>query len=157
MVKLSFVCDISGSMAEGGKPYAMRTAVLSAAQLGHLGYTRADAALWGWASDMRHFPNWATGDEFPTDLLSCSGASNGDALIQWLEHEPARKVVLFTDGYFLSSGKSVLNRLRKHLSDDCLRFIKVGADTNPQLKGADVFPQEDIFAAFDNWLDFNTP
>jgi len=156
-MRLHLVCDVSGSMAEGGKPYAMRTAVLSAAQLVQLGYMRAEAAVWGWASDMCHFPDWSTGDEFPPDLLSCSGASNGDTLIQWLEHEQARKVVLFTDGYFLSSGKGVLNQLRKHLSDDNLRFIKVGTDSNPQLKGADVFAQEDVFAAFDNWLDSDTP
>jgi len=151
------VCDVSGSMAEGGKPYAMRTAVLTAAQLARLGYMSAEASIWGWASDISRVPDWTTGDEFPPDLLSCSGASNGDALIQWLEHEQARKVVLFTDGYFLLSGKGVLNQLRKHLSDDGLRFIKVGADSNPQLKGADVFAQEDVFAAFDNWLDSDTP
>jgi hypothetical protein len=154
---LNLVCDVSGSMAEGGKPYAMRTAVLTAAQLARLGYMRAEVVLWGWASDMRHFPDWTTGDDFPPDLLSCSGASNGDALLQWLSHELEGNVVLFTDGYFLSAGKSLLNQLRKNLSLNAIRFIKVGADSNPQLRGADVFGQEDVFNAFANWLDSNTP
>jgi len=144
-------------MAEGGKPYAMRTAVLTAAQLARLGYMRAEVAIWGWASDMRHFPDWTTGDDFPPDLLSCSGASNGDALLQWLAREPDRNIAIFTDGYFLSAGKELLNQLRKHHSHNAIRFIKVGADSNPQLKGADVFAQEDVFNAFDNWLDSNTP
>jgi hypothetical protein len=154
---VAFVCDVSGSMAEGGKPYAMRTAVLTAAQLAQLGYMRAEVVLWGWASNMRHFPNWTTGDDFPPDLLSCKGASNGDALLQWLTHEPHCNVVLFTDGYFLPAGKGLLNQLRKSVSPYDIRFIKVGADSNPQLKGTDVFGQEDVFDAFDHWLESNTP
>jgi hypothetical protein len=152
-MRLHLVCDVSGSMAEGGKPYAMRTAVLTAAQLVQLGYMRAEASICGWASGISQFPDWTTGDEFPTNLLSCSGASNGDALIQWLEDGPDRMVVLFTDGFFLSAGKGLLTQMRKRLPDDCIRIIKVGADTNPQLKGADVFGQEDVFGAFDAWLD----
>jgi len=150
---LALVCDVSGSMAEGGKPYAMRTGVLTAAQLSRLGYMRAETELWGWASEIRHFPEWTTGDDLPPDLLLCSGASNGEALIQWLEHEPNRKVAIFTDGFFISAGKGLLNQLRKHLSSNDLRFIKVGADSNPQLRGEDVFGQEDIFVAFDDWLN----
>ena len=154
---LALVCDVSGSMAEGGKPYAMRTGVLTAAQLSRLGYMRVETELWGWSSGMRPFPDWTASDEFPLDLLSCSGTSNGAALIQWLEHEPNHKVAIFTDGFFLSAGKGFLNQLRKHLTANDLRFIKVGADSNPQLRGEDVFSQEDIYVAFDDWLDFDTP
>lgn len=155
-MSLHLVCDISGSMAEGGKPYAMRTAVLTAAQLARFCCMSAEASLWGWASDISQFTDWTTGDEFPTDLLSCSGASNGDALIQWLEDDPDRKVVLFTDGFFLSAGKGLLIQMRKLLPSNCIRIIKVGADHNPQLKGEDVFGQEDVIGAFDAWLDTNS-
>lgn len=156
-MKLDLVCDVSGSMAEGGRPFAMRTAVLTVGQLAGLGHMRAELALWGWSSDVRAVPDWVAGDDFPPDLLSCTGAANGDALIKWTERRADRKLVLFTDGYWFSHVRVSLNRLRQHRARTDLRIIKVGADSNPQLDGADVFHQEDIFVAFDEWMGSDTP
>lgn len=156
-MRLDLVCDVSGSMVEGGRPYALRTAVLTAAQLVRLGYMRAELSLWGWAAAMRPFPDWAAGDEFPPDLMSCSGNTSGQALLQWAEQTPPRHVVLFTDGYFLSSATTLLNQLRRQLPNGALRFIKLGADCNPHLKGTDVFSNEDMFAAFDDWMEPRSP
>jgi hypothetical protein len=147
------VCDISGSMVEGGKPFIMRTAVMAVAQWVRLGYARAEISLCGWASEMRHFLDWSTKDEFPVELLSCGGALNGEALIQWFGKKPDGKVLLFTDGYWTRDGARLLKQWRECLPQDTLRVIKIGADANAQLKGPDVFAPEDMFAALDDWLD----
>jgi hypothetical protein len=150
---LHLICDISGSMGDGGKLFTMRTAVMAVAQWARLGYARAEIRLCGWASETRHFSDWSTTNEFPAELLSCAGASKGEALIQWLEDKPVGRVLLLTDGYWTWDGASVLKRWKESLPPDSLRIIKIGADANPQLKGPDVFPSEDLFAALDNWLE----
>jgi len=152
-MKLLLVCDISGSMGDGGKPFTMRSAVMTVAQWSRLGYGHAEIRLCGWASDTRHFPDWNTRDEFPAELLSCGGASNGEALIQWLGEKPEGKVLLLTDGLWPQAESKVLKRWKECLPSDTLRVIKIGADAHPQMKGADVFAAEDLFAALDGWLE----
>ena len=152
-MKLLLVCDISGSMGDGGKPFTMRSAVMTVAQWSRLGYGHAEIRLCGWASDTRHFPDWNTRDEFPAELLSCGGASNGEALIQWLGEKPEGKVLLLTDGLWPQAESKVLKRWKECLPSDTLRVIKIGADAHPQMKGADVFAAEDLFAALDGWFE----
>ena len=150
---LHLVCDISGSMSDGGKSFTMRTVTLTVAQWVGIGYARAEIRLCGWASETRHFLDWSTKDEFPAELLSCRGASNGQALIQWLGETPDGKVLVLTDGFWPQDQARVLKRWKECLPSDTLRFIKIGADAHPRLKGHDVFAAEDLFTALDGWLE----
>ena len=150
---LHLVCDISGSMSDGGKSFTVRTVVMAVAQWVRLGYARTEIRLYGWASEMRDFQDWSTKDEFPAELLSCSGASNGQALMQWLGKTPDGKVLVLTDGFWNRDDARALKRWKACLPSDTLRFIKISVDSHPQLKGADVFASEELFAALDGWLE----
>jgi len=140
-------------MSDGGKSFTMRTVVMAVAQWVRFGYARAEIRLGGWASETRDFPEWSTRDEFPPELLSCGGTSNGHALTQWLGQTPDGKVLVLTDGFWNRDDARVLKRWKECLPSDTLRFIKIGADAHPQLKGADVFASEELFAALDGWLE----
>jgi hypothetical protein len=150
---LHLVCDISGSMGEGGKLFTQRTVVMSVAQWVRLGYARAEIRLYGWASETRNFPDWSSKDEFPAELLSCGGTSNGPTLIQWLGETPDGKVLILTDGFWNRDVARVLKRWKERLPSDTVRLITIGADAHPQLKGQEVFAAEDLFAALDGWLE----
>jgi len=155
-MKLHFVCDISGSMGDDGKPFTMRTVVMSVAQWVHLGYGSVEIRLRSWASEARDFLEWSVKDEFPAELLCCEGTSNGEALIQLLGEKPDGKVLLFTDGFWSQENVKILKRWKECQPPDTLRIIKIGVDANPQLKGSDVFAAEDFFAALDGWLEGNS-
>jgi len=150
---LHLVCDNSGSMGDGGKPFIIRTVIMTIALWARLGYTRQEIRLCGWASEIRPFLQWSTKDEFPAELLSCGGPSNEMALIQWLGKKPEGKVLLLTDGFWTRAGARVLRHWKEGLPPDTLRVIKIGADANPQLKGPNVFAAEDLFVALDDWLE----
>ena len=150
---LHLVCDISGSMSDDGKSFTMRTVTLAVAQWVGLGYAHAEIRLYGWASKTRHFHSWTSKDEFPAELLSCGGASNCQTLIQSLGDNPDGKFLVLTDGFWPKDEARVLKRWKECLPSDTLRFIKIGADAHPQLKGRDVFAAEDLFAALDSWLE----
>ena len=150
---LHLVCDISGSMGDGGKPFIMRTLVTTVAQWARFGYGRAEITLWAWASNARRITDWSTKSEFPAELLACGGTANGAALIQLLGEKPDGNVLLLTDGFWSRDDAKTLKRWKDCLPSDTLRIIKIGADANPQLNGMDVFLAEDLFAAFDDWLE----
>jgi hypothetical protein len=94
-VTLHLVCDISGSMSDGGKPFIMRTLVTTVAQWVLYGYGRTEITLWAWGSEARRIPGWGTRSEFPEELLSCAGTANGSSLIQSLGDKPDGKVLAF--------------------------------------------------------------
>ena len=152
-MKLNLVCDISGSMSEGGKLFTQRTVVMSVAQWVRLGYAHSEIRLGGWASETINFPDWSTKDEFPAELLSCGGTSNGQALVQWLGETPDGRVLILTDGFWKRDDARVLKRWRERLPSDTVRFITIGTDAHPLLKGHEVFAAEDLFAALDGWLE----
>lgn len=152
-MKLLLVCDISGSMGDGGEPFTMRSAVMTVAQWSRFGYGQAEIRLCGWAFEVHHFLDWKTRDEFPGELLSWGGGSNNEALIQWIGEKPMGKVLIFTDGFWARDGGRVLKRWKERLPPNTLRIIKIGAAANPQLKGPDVFAAEDLFEAMDDWLE----
>ena len=126
---------------------------MAVAQWVRLGYALDEIRLYGWASEIFPFPDWKAKDELPAELLSCSGVSNGEALIQLLGEKPDGKVLFFTDGFWPHECAKILRRWKERLPEDTLRIIKIGADANPQLRGPDVFAAEDLFAALDNWLE----
>jgi len=155
-MKLHLVCDISGSMGDDGKTFNMRTLVMAVAQWAELGYGCAEIILSSWACEARHFPNWSAKDEFPAELLSCDGTSNWVALIQLLGEKPDGKVLLFTDGFWPKGSAKSFKNWKERLPLDTLRIIKIGSDSNPLLKGPDVFAAEELFAALDDWLKANS-
>ena len=150
---LHLVCDISGSMCDGGKTFIIRTLVLAIAQWVRLGYAHTEIRLCGWASETRHFLDWNIKDEFPKEMLACNGSSNGNALIKLLGEKPDGKVLLLTDGFWTRDDARMVKQWKEHLPPDTLHVIKIGEDANPQLKGSDVFTAEDLFAALDGWLE----
>ena len=149
---LHLVCDISGSMKEGGKHFIMRTLVTTVAQWVLYGYGRTEITLWAWGSEARRIPDWGTKSEFPEQLLSCAGIVNGSSLIQSIGGNHDGKILLFTDGFWSRDDARALNRWRDNLPSNMLRIIKIGADANPQLKGPDLFSSDELFSALDGWL-----
>lgn len=150
-MKLHLVCDVSGSMAEGGKPFTMRTVALAVRQWVRLGYANADISLCGWSSEVCPFPHWRADGEYPAELLSCQGRSNWNALVAYLGEKPDGKVLLLTDGFWPQDSARFFKRWKDGLPPDTLGTIKIGADANPQLKGPGVFSAEDFFVALDGW------
>lgn len=150
---LHLVCDISGSMGDGGKQFITRTLVMTIAQWVRLGYGRAEIKLCAWASDVHYLPDWKVNDEYPDELLACIGTSHGAPLTQLLGEKPDGKVLLLTDGFWTREDAKLLKGWKERLPPDTLRIIKIGADANPQLKGSDVFASEDLFAVLDGWQE----
>ena len=153
---LHLVCDISGSMSDGGKPFIMRTLVTTVAQWVFYGYGRAEITLWAWGSEARCIPDWGTRCEFPVELLSCAGTANSASLIQSLGNKPDGKVLLLTDGFWSRDDARTVKRWKDCLPSNTLRIIKIGADANPQLKGTDLFSSEELFSALDGWMEGST-
>ncbi len=152
-MKLHLVCDVSGSMAEGGKPFAMRTVALAVGQWVQLGYASADISLCGWSCEVRPYPHWRADSEYPTELLSCQGRSNWNALTAYLGEKLDDKVLLLTDGFWPQDAARLFKRWQDNLPLDTLRTIKIGADAHPRLKGPGVFSAQDFFVALDAWWE----
>lgn len=150
---LYLVCDISGSMGEDGKPFIMRTAVMTIAQWLRLGYGSAQLKLCAWAAQATLLTDWDARQEYPADLLACEGASNWMALVQLLGEKPDGKILLLSDGFWSHKETRMFKQWKEALPPNSLRIVKTGLDANPQLKGADVFATEDLFAALDGWLE----
>ncbi|WLH81780.1 VWA domain-containing protein [Pseudomonas sp. FP2335] len=149
---LFLVCDTSGSMSEGGKPFITRTAVMTIAQWMHLAGGQEQIRLCAWGSEAV-FSDWSMTDDYPEHMLVCRGTSSASALTRLLGDSPDGKILLLTDGFWSSTEARHLKQWRARLRDDSVRVIKTGADANPQLKGSDVFLAEDLFAALDGWLE----
>ena len=149
---LWIVCDASGSMSEGGKHLLARGVARATEQYCRLGYGCADLKLVAWNREAR-VVDWIPDQEFPPEILVCEGAANAEALITLLEGQTDGKFLLITDGFWSPNDAKPLKRWKAGLPKDTLRVIKIGADANPHLKGADVFPSEELFAALDGWLE----
>ena len=153
---LHLVCDISGSMSEGGKPFILRTVATTVAQWVRLEYGLAEIKLCAWATEARYWPDWNIKDEFPAEMLVCEGAANGKVLVQLLGSEPNGKVLILTDGFWTTGDVKTLNHWQECWPPDTMRVIQIGADANPhlskRLKGTKVYAAEEVLAVLDNWL-----
>ena len=149
---LQMIWDTSGSMSKGGKNLMARGVARATEQYFRLGYGGADLKLVAWSNEAR-VVEWIPDQEMPQELLVCERAANAEALITLLGERPDGKVLLITDGFWSQGDAKALQRWKEGLQQNMLRVIKVGADANPQLKGADVFAAEDLFAALDGWLE----
>lgn len=149
--KLWLVCDVSGSMSENGKAMLQRGVVRLVEQCIRFGHAAADLRLVAWGSTAEDF-SWNPDDEFPERLLCPEGASNADALLEFLGANPADAVLVVTDGWWPMDEARKLKRWKRGQPPGKLRILKIGGDANPLLKGSDVFGPDDIFALFDEWL-----
>ena len=150
---LHLICDNSGSMMEGGKAFAMRNTVITIAQWLRIEETQMLIRLYRWAAVIQALPNWSDKDEFPMELLSGSGQCMGQSLIQMLGESPDGRILILTDGLWSLQETRALKRWHESLPADTLRFIKIGADAHPQLKWANIFAAEELFAALDGWSE----
>lgn len=150
---LHLVCDISGSMSDGGKPFIMRTLVTTITQWVLYGYGRTRITLWAWGSEVRRIPDWGTKSEFPVELLSCTGTTNSSSLIQSLGDKPDGQILLFTDGFWSRDDTKTLKRWKDNLPANMLRIIKIGVDANPHLKWSELFSSDELFSVLDGWLE----
>jgi hypothetical protein len=149
---LYIIIDVSGSMFEWGKNLIARNTVRAVEQYIRLGKANTEIKLVAWRKDASII-DWKSDDELPPSLVSCEGCANAGALIALLGKMPAAKIVLITDGFWASADAKKLKRWKRNLPADTLRILKSGADSNPMLKGDEVFPVEDLFAALDGWLE----
>ena len=149
---LHLVVDTSGSMAEWGKHLIACGVARMLEQYLRLGYGCADMKLVVWGTEAQ-VVEWQTDQEFPPEMFASKGTANANALIAHLEKQPGGKVVLITDGFWSQADAKALKRWKECRQPDTLRVIRVGADANPRLRGADVFAAEDLFAALDGWLE----
>jgi hypothetical protein len=149
---LWIVCDVSGSMSEGGKHLLARGVAKMSEQYCRLGYGCAELKLVAWSRAAR-VADWLPDQEFPPEMLVCEGAASAKALVGLLGEQPQGKVLLITDGFWPDNDARTLKRWKERLPPDTLRVIKAGADASPQLKGAEVFAAEELWAALDGWLE----
>lgn len=150
---LHLICDNSGSMIEGGKAFAMRNTVITIAQWFRMESEQTPIRLYRWAAEIQALPDWSNKDEFPVELLSGGGKCSGQSLIQMLGRSPDGKILILTDALWSLQETRVLQRWQESLPADTLRFIKIGADTHSQLKWANIFTAEELFAALDGLLE----
>ena len=149
---LYLVCDTSGSMSEDEKFLIMRGVVRATEQYFRFGYGCADLKLVAWSEDAR-LVEWLPDHEFPEEMLVCEKAASAEALIALLDTQPDGRILLITDGFWAQDEAKKLKRWKEKLQPDALRAVKIGNDASPQLKGADVFAAENLFAALAGWLE----
>lgn len=153
MSSVWLVCDTSGSMIESGKRLIMRGLVRKVEQFHRLGYApKRELKLVLWSDETISHP-WNPGEEIPSELVECSGSADGDALVRLVGESSDDKVLILTDGFWPDESRAAIKRWKGKIAPGALRIIKVGADANPKLEGADVFDAEDFFKAMEGWLD----
>ena len=148
---LYLVCDVSGSMGEGGKNMLMRGIARAVEQYVRLDYGAVDIKLVLWNTDAT-VVQWNPDDEFPDQLLRCEGSANAAALCEVLGSQLGGNILILTDGWWSIDDASCLKKWKRTLQSNTLRIIKIGADANPLLTKNDVFSGDDLLAALDGWL-----
>ena len=147
------VCDVSGSMLENGKFMIMRGVARSVEQYYRLGYGKEEITLVEWGKEAR-IVEWVLDNEFPPEMLACAGFADAKSLTELLGEQPAGNVLLVTDGFYTNDALKVLKRWINKLQPGILRIIKIGADAaSTELKGANEYMPEDLFAALSDWQE----
>jgi len=139
-------------MSENGKLLIMRGLARSVEQYYRLGYGRGDLRLIAWGKEAR-IVEWVLDEEFPQEMLECAGFANAESLIKLLDGQPEGKFLILTDGFHSRDDMKALKSWKDKLLPDTLRIIKIGADADTRLKGADVFVPEDFFAVLNGWTE----
>jgi len=153
MSSLWLVCDVSGSMLEGGKRFIVRTLVYQVAQFYQLGYAQnREIKIVAWNNQIKMIP-WISGDEVPGEILDCSGSSNVDVLVQLCGEHVDDQFIVFSDGFWSESPQFALKECQIALNQGGICFVSVGFDANSKLKGQNVFKPEDFFSIAEGWLE----
>jgi len=146
------VCDISGSMIEGGKRLLMRGLTRQVEQFVRLDYCGKHSlrlVLW---NDKAVVHPWDPSDELPAQLLDCQGSAKGEQLVELLSKAVDDKILIFSDGFWSNETRQLITDWKHQLPENSLRIVRVGADATERLRGADVFDSEDFFSAIEGWL-----
>lgn len=150
-VSLWLACDTSGSMAEGGKRFIVRGLIRQIEQYFRFGYASdVDLRLAAWSDDV-HPCGWNPDDEVPEVILDCRGTASSDALAAFVESHHGDSFLVLTDGFWSLDDRTAIARVRSAIEPHVLRFLKVGLDANPGLRGDDVFETEGSLALFEGW------
>ena len=153
MSSLWLVCDVSGSMLEGGKRFIARTLVNQVAQFFRLGYAQdREIKIVAWNNQTRLIP-WNLGDEVPVEILDCSGSSDVEVLVQLCVEHVDDRFIVFSDGFWSESPQFALKECQIALNQGGIRFVSVGFDANLRLKGQNCYKPEDFFLIVEGWLE----
>ncbi|MBR0404553.1 MAG: hypothetical protein IJI68_05045 [Eggerthellaceae bacterium] len=147
----TIVCDLSGSMMECGKRYAMNTALRTIDQYYQMLNPDAEIKLLGWGDEIEYL-QWMSGDDFPEKLLDCHGSSGVDTLIKELGDYLDAPVLILSDGYWDDRDNEFESWAKSH-DDGYVRVVLLGADANRRLDAPYVFTAENILAALEEFGD----
>lgn len=152
MNNLWVVCDVSGSMLEGGKRFIVRGLLNQIGQFVRLGYlSDVNVRIATWSNELKIL-EWSLTDEVPAEILNCRGSACGDALTQFNRESVSDRFLILSDGFWSDKTRKDVGAWRSELSETAVRAIRVGADANPKFIGPNVFEAEDFFLALDGWF-----
>ena len=152
MNNLWVVCDVSGSMLEGGKRFIVRGLLNQIGQFVRLGYlSDVNVRIATWSNELKIL-KWSLTDEVPEEILNCRGSACGDALTHVKSESDSDRFLILSDGFWSDKTRKDVRAWRSELSETAVRAIRVGADANPKFIGPNVFEAEDFFLALDGWF-----
>ena len=129
----------------------MRGIARAVEQYFRLGYGRADIKLVV-LNDKAAVVEWNSDEEFPEELLNCSGSLNPAELYSLLGSKPDGKILIITDGSWSRDDIHFVRKWIREASPDTIRIIKIGAETNQLWKKGELLLADDFFSAFDSWF-----
>lgn len=149
--KVSIICDLSGSMAEGGKRFIVRYIVRTIEQyfrLGHMNSIPIKLIAW---SDSAQVIDWTPlKEDVPSRLLECKGSAEAEPLIELLGYPKGELLILLTDGYWSMKTENSIIQWNEKLGSESLLIVKAGSDTNSlKLKDVYIFSSDELFKALD--------
>lgn len=152
---LYLAVDTSGSMGESDKRLVARSIVLTVAQYCRFErHPEVHIHLLA-TGDVSRLVEWNTEDEYPDELLDCSGKVDMLSLAKFVPPSDA-KFILVTDGAWGMPEKRAFEAIAESLPRDAVRIIKVGAETSYNLQTFEsrkmVFDAEEILEVLDRWL-----
>ena len=152
MNNLWVVCDVSGSMLEGGKRFIARGLLHQIGQFVRLGYiSDFNVRIATWGNELKVL-EWSLTDEVPAEILNCRGSACGDALAQIKSESDSDRILILSDGFWSDRTRMAVRAWRSELGKTAVRAIRIGADANPKFIGPEVFEAEDFFLAIDGWF-----
>ena len=150
MAKVYLICDMSGSMIEDGRRFVVRNIARTVDQYYRLRAESPELFVAHWSSKVS-IKRWNPGQDFPEEMLECSGEASGDDLVKELSGIADGYFMLITDGYWSNETRRKIAAWSRSLPNGHLRLLMVGVDANPKLKGPSVFRGEDVLMALDSW------
>ena len=152
---LYLAIDTSGSMVESDKRLIARSVALAISQYCRLGYANVTVRLLA-AGEAPRTVEWNDGDEYPVELLNCSGKIDMQSLFGQLELKD-NKLIFVTDGVWDAIEKKSFETMAGSSPKDSLRIIKVGLEPSHLLQSCKlrkiVFDAEEFLEALDGWID----